>query len=78
MHGADRRMEPPAEVNGVGIDAGLEKGDVGARVDEGTALKRGDGFLELAVAMMVGQMRGERDGIEGFGEGLRSKQGFWD
>lgn len=47
-------MKPPALVNGVGVDAGLKKGNVGFGSDLGAVFEGRDGFLESCIVREMG------------------------
>lgn len=47
-------MQPPALGDGVGVNAGLEEGDVGLGSDLGAIFKGQDGFLEADIVREMG------------------------
>lgn len=49
-HQRDRCVKPPALIDGVRVDAGLEQGIVGSGPDGETPFQGRDGFLELPMA----------------------------
>lgn len=49
-HGGDGSVEAAAQADGVGVDAGLEEGGVGAGLDGDAPFHRSkDGFLEVSI-----------------------------